>query len=129
MRIELSAAFNGALSFRVKWMNPRANTNEAYVPTYVEHLANVITHGIWVLPSLLGGLELVNRSETWTQLVSAWVYGTSLLLVFGVSTFFHSVHYCNHTYDLFTFFNYLPDINKRVNNKFQINIRTIFILF
>lgn len=85
---------------RVKWMNPRASTNEAYVPTYIEHVANVITHGIWVVPSLLGGLELVKRSSTWTQLVSAWVYGTSLLLVFAVSTFFHSVHYCNHTYVL-----------------------------
>ncbi|XP_043282847.1 monocyte to macrophage differentiation factor 2 isoform X2 [Venturia canescens] len=82
---------------QVKWMNPRASTNEAYVPTYIEHVANVITHGIWVVPSLLGGLELVKRSLTWTQLVSAWVYGTSLLLVFAVSTFFHSVHYCNHT--------------------------------
>lgn len=76
-------------------MNPRACTNEAYTPTSVEHIANVATHGIWVLPSVIGSLELIRRSTTWTQLVSAAVYGTSLILVFTVSTFFHSVHYCN----------------------------------
>ncbi|CAK9833019.1 Monocyte to macrophage differentiation factor 2 [Anthophora retusa] len=84
----------------VKWMNPRACTNEAYTPTSVEHMANVATHGIWVLPSILGSLELIRRSTTWTQLISAYVYGTSLILVFTVSTFFHSVHYCNNNRQL-----------------------------
>ncbi|XP_012263087.1 monocyte to macrophage differentiation factor isoform X2 [Athalia rosae] len=81
-------------------MNPRAPTNEAYQPTPVEHIANVITHGMWVMPSLLAGLTLIQRSSTWMQLISALVYGTSLLLVFTVSTFFHSVHYCNHNRQL-----------------------------
>lgn len=84
----------------IKWMNPRACTNEAYTPTPIEHVANVATHGIWVVPSVIGGLELVRRSATWTQLVSAYVYGTSLILVFAVSTFFHSVHYSNHNKQL-----------------------------
>lgn len=79
----------------IKWMNPRACTNEAYIPTPIEHIANVATHGIWVVPSVIGSIELVRRSTTWTQIVSAYVYGTSLVLVFAVSTFFHSVHYCN----------------------------------
>ena len=74
-------------------MNPRACTNEAYTPTFVEHMANVITHGIWIIPSLLGALKLLQRSMSWTQFVSATIYGTSLLLVFTVSTFFHCVHY------------------------------------
>ncbi|OAD55600.1 Monocyte to macrophage differentiation factor 2 [Eufriesea mexicana] len=81
-------------------MNPRACTNEAYIPTSVEHIANVATHGIWVVPSIIGSMELVHRSITWTQLVSAYVYGTSLILVFTVSTFFHSVHYCNNNRQL-----------------------------
>ncbi|XP_011643576.1 monocyte to macrophage differentiation factor 2 isoform X2 [Pogonomyrmex barbatus] len=81
-------------------MNPRACTNEAYTPTSIEHVANVATHGIWVVPSVIGGIELVRRSATWTQFVSACVYGTSLILVFAVSTFFHSVHYCNHNRQL-----------------------------
>lgn len=85
-------------------MNPRACTNEAYIPTPIEHVANVATHGIWVVPSVIGGIELIRRSTTWAQLVSACVYGTSLILVFVVSTFFHSVHYCNHNrYDHFFF--------------------------
>ncbi|KAG7210220.1 hypothetical protein KM043_011771 [Ampulex compressa] len=84
----------------IKWMNPRACTNEAYIPTSIEHVANVATHGIWVIPSVVGSLELIRRSSTWTQLVSAYVYGTSLILVFAVSTFFHGVHYCNHNRQL-----------------------------
>ncbi|XP_015512793.1 monocyte to macrophage differentiation factor [Neodiprion pinetum] len=84
----------------VKWMNPRATTNEAYQPTSVEHIANVVTHGMWVIPSLLAGVMLVQRSSTQMQLISALVYGTALLLVFTISTFFHSVHYCNHNRQL-----------------------------
>lgn len=83
-------------------MNPRACTNEAYIPTPIEHVANVATHGIWVVPSVIGSIELIRRSMRWAQLVSACVYGTSLILVFAVSTFFHSVHYCNQNrYDYF----------------------------
>ncbi|XP_077263335.1 monocyte to macrophage differentiation factor 2 isoform X3 [Temnothorax americanus] len=84
----------------IKWMNPRACTNEAYTPTSIEHMANVATHGIWIVPSVIGSIELVRRSATWAQFVSACVYGTSLILVFAVSTFFHSVHYCNHNRQL-----------------------------
>ena len=80
----------------IKWMNPRACANEAYTPTFIEHVANVATHGIWVVPSVIGSLELIHRSTTWTQLVSAYVYGTCLILVFAVSTFFHSVHFYNY---------------------------------
>lgn len=82
--------------FSIKWMNPRACANEAYTPTFIEHVANVVTHGIWVVPSVIGSLELISRSTTWTQLVSAYVYGTCLILVFAVSTFFHSVHFYNY---------------------------------
>ncbi|XP_033332938.1 monocyte to macrophage differentiation factor isoform X1 [Megalopta genalis] len=80
----------------IEWMNPRACINEAYNPTTIEHVANVATHGIWIVPSVMGCLELIRRSITLTQFVSAYVYGTSLILVFAVSTFFHSVHYCNY---------------------------------
>ncbi|XP_014220719.1 monocyte to macrophage differentiation factor 2 isoform X1 [Trichogramma pretiosum] len=80
----------------VRWMNEQACTNEAYVPTFVEHVANVITHGVWIVPALLGALELIERASSWPKLVSAIVYGTSLLLLFTVSTVFHSIHYCFH---------------------------------
>ena len=81
---------------RVKWMNQKACKHEAYVPTFVEHVANVATHGIWIVPALLGALELIERAHTWPKLLSAIIYGTSLLLLFTVSTVFHSIHYCFH---------------------------------
>lgn len=82
--------------YRIKWMNPRACSNQAYVPTSIEHFANIITHGIWIVPALLGAAELICRSTTWTQMISAWVYGVALLLLFAVSTTFHCAHYHNH---------------------------------
>ncbi|XP_011497864.1 PREDICTED: monocyte to macrophage differentiation factor isoform X2 [Ceratosolen solmsi marchali] len=81
---------------RVKWMNQQACTNEAYVPTIVEHVANVFTHGIWIVPAFLGAFELIERASTWPKLLSALIYGCSLLLLFTVSTIFHSIHYCYH---------------------------------
>jgi monocyte-to-macrophage differentiation protein len=84
------------LHYRVKWMNQQACVNEAYVPTLVEHIANVFTHGIWIVPALLGALELIERASTWPKLLSALIYGSSLLLLFTVSTAFHSIHYCYH---------------------------------
>ncbi|KAJ8682294.1 hypothetical protein QAD02_018086 [Eretmocerus hayati] len=97
---QLSTAFKSALQMHrlkeVKWMNNKACTNEAYVPTIVEHVANVLTHGIWIVPALLGALELIGRAYTWPKFISALVYGGSLLLLFTVSTFFHSIHYCYH---------------------------------
>lgn len=84
----------------MKWKNPQACKNEAYVPTLVEHVANVITHGIWIVPALLGALELIDRASSWSRLLSAIVYGVSLLLLFTVSTVFHSIHYCSlHHHD------------------------------
>ncbi|XP_014213744.1 monocyte to macrophage differentiation factor 2 [Copidosoma floridanum] len=80
----------------VKWMNPKACTNQAYVPTFVEHVANVVSHGIWIVPAFLGALELIERASTWPKLLSALIYGTSLSLLFIVSTVFHGIHYCFH---------------------------------
>ncbi|GLV34713.1 uncharacterized protein CBL_09194 [Carabus blaptoides fortunei] len=80
----------------VQWMNRRASPREAYSPTQIEHIANVITHGIWVVPSVLAVAELLNRSVNIAQYVSALVYGATLVLIFAISTTFHSVFYCNH---------------------------------
>lgn len=77
-------------------MNSRACANQAYIPTSIEHVANVGTHGVWIVPSIIGSLELLRRSVTWTQFISAIVYGISLILVFVISTFFHCVHYRNN---------------------------------
>ncbi|XP_026473106.1 monocyte to macrophage differentiation factor-like isoform X2 [Ctenocephalides felis] len=79
----------------VNWMNKKACANQAYIPTQVEHIANVITHGVWVVPSILAGLELLRRSTNTTQYLSAIIYGAALTMLLTVSTFFHSVFYCN----------------------------------
>jgi len=80
----------------VQWMNEKASHGKAYDPTAVEHIANVITHGVWILPSTYGTWVLVQRSQTWPQLGAALIYGLSLILIFTMSTVFHSVFYCGH---------------------------------
>ncbi|XP_049544993.1 monocyte to macrophage differentiation factor [Anopheles darlingi] len=80
----------------VKLKNPRAARGCAYIPTEVEHIANVLTHGMWVLPSIYGGFHLYWRSYTIAQTLAAIIYGISLSMLFLVSTCFHCVCYCNH---------------------------------
>uniref|UniRef100_A0A1Q3F7F6 Putative macrophage maturation-associated protein n=1 Tax=Culex tarsalis TaxID=7177 RepID=A0A1Q3F7F6_CULTA len=79
----------------VKMKNERAPPGCAYIPTEVEHIANVLTHGFWVLPSAYGGVNLLWRSYNSAQLLAAIIYGLALAMLFFVSTFFHCVFYCN----------------------------------
>lgn len=81
--------------FSTKWKNERAKGGEAYKPTQIEHIANIITHGIWVVPSIIFTLELMRRSATNDQFISAAVYGATLIFLFTVSTTFHFVFYCH----------------------------------
>uniref|UniRef100_A0A182PDS3 Monocyte to macrophage differentiation factor 2 n=1 Tax=Anopheles epiroticus TaxID=199890 RepID=A0A182PDS3_9DIPT len=76
--------------------NPRAAPGCAYIPTQVEHIANIITHGTWVLPSMYAALYLYGRSHTPAQTLAAIIYGAALSMLFFVSTCFHCVCYCNH---------------------------------
>lgn len=79
----------------VKMKNERAAPGCAYIPTEIEHIANVLTHGFWVLPSAYAGVNLLWRSYTSAQLLAAIIYGAALAMLFFVSTFFHCVFYCN----------------------------------
>lgn len=79
----------------IKMKNARAAPGCAYIPTEVEHIANVITHGLWVLPSVYAGFNLIWRSYTFEQILAAVIYGAALSMLFFVSTFFHCVFYCN----------------------------------
>ncbi|XP_031353187.1 monocyte to macrophage differentiation factor 2 isoform X3 [Photinus pyralis] len=78
---------------KINWMNQRASPKEAYRPTEVEHIANVITHGIWIAPSIWATLELLYRSHNGAQFFSGLVYGAALIFLFCVSTCFHCVFY------------------------------------
>lgn len=84
----------------IKMKNARAAPGCAYIPTKIEHIANVITHGLWVLPSVYAGLNLFFRSYTGAQMLSAIIYGIALTMLFFVSTFFHCVFYCNRNRQL-----------------------------
>lgn len=77
----------------IHWMNEKATPDQAYIPTYIEHIANVITHGIGVLPSAYGSFLLLSKSSNTNQFVSAFIYGLSLILCFSVSTLFHTVFF------------------------------------
>lgn len=83
-------------SYSTQWMNKKALPKEAYCPTPIEHIANIITHGIWVIPSVWATFELINRSKNGDQLLSALVYGATLTFLFSVSTSFHYVFYYNN---------------------------------
>lgn len=76
-------------------MNQKARSREAYKPTQVEHILNVITHGVWIVPSIFAVYELWARSQNNAQLLSTVVYGAALISIFLVSTTFHCVFYCN----------------------------------
>nr|CAD7603640.1 unnamed protein product [Timema genevievae] len=57
--------------------------------------SKIPSHKVWVIPSTFASLELVQRAISWPQYFSALVYGAALILLFTVSTFFHSVFYCS----------------------------------
>ncbi|EEC02876.1 monocyte to macrophage differentiation protein, putative, partial [Ixodes scapularis] len=80
-------------TFGSRLMNPRPIGNEAYVPTEVEHLANVATHALSILPSLFAFKLLVQKAHTPAHYAAAMVYGAALIMLFVVSSLFHSVHF------------------------------------
>ncbi|XP_022916795.2 monocyte to macrophage differentiation factor 2 isoform X1 [Onthophagus taurus] len=77
----------------VKWKNEKPPPKQAYIPTEIEHIANVLTHAVGVLPSIAATLKLWERSHCNAQKLSAIVYGATLVFLFGISTSFHCVFY------------------------------------
>lgn len=88
---------------RIKWKNPRALPNQPYLPTYIEQIANVITHGIWVIPSIIATRELFQRSQNEAQSLSALIYGSTLIFLFVISTSFHYVFFYKKNRSLVNF--------------------------
>ncbi|CAN5203566.1 hypothetical protein BH24ACT17_BH24ACT17_17160 [soil metagenome] len=58
-----------------------------------EEVANSVTHGLGLLASLVGAFVLVSlslaRGETW-HVVSAVVYGVTLVALYAASTLYHA---------------------------------------
>lgn len=103
----------------IRWKNAKAKPGSAYQPTEVgsiyicrmilqyikvisfypprrqiEQVANVITHGIWIVPAIFAAIKLFERSNSYSQYLVSWVYGTALCMLFTISTFFHCSCYC-----------------------------------
>ncbi|CAL8266994.1 unnamed protein product [Gadus morhua 'NCC'] len=74
-----------------RFMNGRAPSSKRYQPTEYEHAANCATHGLWILPSLMGGSVLYFLSMDQWHRVAAWLYGAGLTGLFITSTLFHTV--------------------------------------
>ncbi|XP_014671268.1 PREDICTED: monocyte to macrophage differentiation factor-like isoform X2 [Priapulus caudatus] len=75
------------------FMNYRANGNMAYVPTPFEHVANIVTHGIFIIPAAYCLFFMIERSQTPTQYFNALVYGGALIALFTMSTTWHTISY------------------------------------
>jgi len=78
------------------YMNVKALGNAAYIPTEVEHIANVLSHGFCVIPALAGLLHMLRLPGLAASSVHYWaafVYGSALVTLFTVSTTFHALSY------------------------------------
>ncbi|XP_062567465.1 monocyte to macrophage differentiation factor-like [Saccostrea cucullata] len=85
-------------------MNPRAKKGEAYVPTDVEHMANIITHGGCIVPSILAMLWMLYMAQTGLQFFIAVLYGWALVALFSVSCTFHTLAFTGRFHKLRHFF-------------------------
>ncbi|XP_034151481.1 monocyte to macrophage differentiation factor 2 isoform X2 [Esox lucius] len=74
-----------------RFMNGRVPASSRYQPTDYEHAANCATHGLWIIPSLVGGSVLYFLSVDQWQAMAAWLYGVGLSGLFVSSTLFHTV--------------------------------------
>lgn len=76
---------------RSPWRNGRPPSNQAYVPTYKEHIANILTHGVLVPPTAWLSYSMYTSATGQAQQWAALVYGAVLFNLFLVSTIFHTV--------------------------------------
>lgn len=71
------------------YMSCCAQTGEAYNPTVVEQVANCVTHGIFVIPSIVAVYYMLTHSTSHQHYFCSLVYGIALVMLFTVSTTFH----------------------------------------
>lgn len=74
---------------KMRWKNERPKDNSAYVPTKIEHVANVLSHGFFVLPVIYLSYDLFLQSKSSAHRWASVVYGAVLIGLFTVSTVFH----------------------------------------
>jgi len=71
------------------YMNKRAEKGHAYEPTSYEHLANTLTHGIAILPSIIICKFLISSAYRDLQFYLMILYGFFTVLLFSASTIYH----------------------------------------
>lgn len=72
-------------------MNCCGCKQHAYNPTNVEQFANIISHGINIPFAVMAVYYMANRSDDRNERLCTIVYGSSLVLLFTVSTLFHVI--------------------------------------
>lgn len=87
-----------------KLKNEPAQPGQSYQPTDVEHIANIVTHGAWVLPSAGALIFMVCLATTGVHMTVAILYGIALISLFTVSTAFHVVSWTGWLKDWRNFF-------------------------
>nr|CAG4645190.1 EOG090X0FVK [Leptodora kindtii] len=92
---ELSTSWSNDVLKGNIWKNPPAKPNAAYVPTTLEHLANILTHGVCVLPAIYAMWPLLERASNTAQFWAAFIYGAALIMLFSVSALFHTCCLCS----------------------------------
>lgn len=70
-----------------------ASTHNTLALFQIEHIANIATHGFWILPAIYASILLLFRSNCQEQILVALIYGSALILLFLISTLFHCVFY------------------------------------
>jgi len=84
----------------IQWKNSRAKPNEMYRPTQVEHLANIFTHGLFILPMAMYSVHLSLTAKTEEQAWVAKINGICHTMLFLVSTVFHAYSFMGSNHRL-----------------------------
>jgi len=79
------------------WMNIRPKDGKNYRPTRIEDVANVLTHGIFILPCVWMGCLLYSLSSSQGQFLSAVLYGGALVQLLTCSTLHHLMSLCGRS--------------------------------
>lgn len=72
-----------------KLKNERPKHGKHYQPTDPEHIANMITHGIWIVPSFYGFKSMQENAASNKEVVTLFIYGMALFCLFTMSTLYH----------------------------------------
>jgi len=77
----------------VQYMNQRPEHGERYTPTTYEHIANVFTHGVAVVPAIFYCRNLLRSASSDAEYVNALLFGLAAIWLFLLSAVYHSISF------------------------------------